>query len=160
MHFLTGETRENPGRLRHRIGVHAGCSDGAAPQRAFLARKRPPRPRRIELTPGVAARQGLDPFGNVWTRFLAPVGRLEIRSNFLIEDSGLRDEVAPAVQDLPDDVLPFVYGSTYCDTQKLLDVAWSQFRPIVADGRACRLFAITCITAVRLKDRSIGCIVG
>ena len=29
-------------------------------------------PQRIELTPGVAARQGLDPFGNVWTRFSRP----------------------------------------------------------------------------------------
>jgi hypothetical protein len=27
------------------------------------------------------------------------------------------------VQDLPDDVLPFLHGSRYCDTQKLLDVA-------------------------------------
>ena len=52
-------------------------------------------PQRIELTPGVAARQGLDPFGNVWTRLLAPAGRLEIRTDFLIHDSGLPDEVAP-----------------------------------------------------------------
>jgi hypothetical protein len=35
-------------------------------------------PQRIELTPRIAAKQGLDPFGNVWTRFLAPAGRLEI----------------------------------------------------------------------------------
>ena len=29
-------------------------------------------PQRIELTPGVAARQGFDPFGNVWTRCSRP----------------------------------------------------------------------------------------
>ena len=27
--------------------------------------------------PGSSARQGLDPFGNIWTRFLAPAGRLK-----------------------------------------------------------------------------------
>jgi hypothetical protein len=46
-------------------------------------------PQRIELSPGVSAKQGFDPFGNVWTRFLAPAGRLEIRTDFLILDSGL-----------------------------------------------------------------------
>jgi hypothetical protein len=49
----------------------------------------------LTFSPPVIARQGLDPFGNVWTRFLAPAGRLEIRSDFLINDSGLSDEAAP-----------------------------------------------------------------
>ena len=52
-------------------------------------------PQRIELSPGIKAKQGLDPFGNIWTRFLAPAGRLEIRTDFLIRDSGQPDEVAP-----------------------------------------------------------------
>ena len=95
-------------------------------------------PQRIELSPGIKARQGLDPFGNIWTRFLAPAGRFEIRADFLLRDSGQPDEVAPGarqweVQDLPDDVLPFLYGSRYCDTQKLTDLAWSLFGP-VTDG--------------------------
>ena len=92
-------------------------------------------PQRIELSPGIKARQGLDPFGNIWTRFLAPAGRFEIRADFLLRDSGQPDEVAPGarqweVQDLPDDVLPFLYGSRYCDTQKLTDLAWSLFGPV------------------------------
>jgi transglutaminase-like putative cysteine protease len=87
---------------------------------------------KIELSPSVSAREGLDHFGNVWTRFVAPAGRIEIRNEFTIEDSGLRDEVAPnarqwEVNDLPDEVLPFLYGSRYCDTQKLTDLAWSLF---------------------------------
>ena len=90
---------------------------------------------KIELTPSVPARDGVDLFGNVWTRFVAPVGRLEIRNDFLIRDSGLPDEVALdagqcEVNDLPDDVLPFLYGSRYCDTQKLTDLAWSIFGPV------------------------------
>jgi transglutaminase-like putative cysteine protease len=90
---------------------------------------------RIELSPSVPARDGVDLFGNVWTRFVAPAGRVEIRNDFLIEDSGLPDEVAPdarqwEVNDLPDDVFPFLYGSRYCDTQKLTDLAWSLFGPI------------------------------
>jgi hypothetical protein len=52
-------------------------------------------PQRIELSPGIKEKQGLDPFGNIWTRFLAPAGLLEIRTDFLIRDSGLPDKVAP-----------------------------------------------------------------
>ena len=90
---------------------------------------------KIELSPRVIVRDGLDPFGNIWTRFVAPPGRIEIRNDFLIEDSGLPDEVAPEarqgdVNDLPDEVLPFLYGSRYCDTERLTDLAWSLFGPI------------------------------
>jgi transglutaminase-like putative cysteine protease len=89
----------------------------------------------LEVSPRVIARNGLDPFGNTLTRFVAPPGRVEIRNDFLIEDSGLPDERAPEarqwdVNDLPDEVLPFLYGSRYCDTQRLTNLAWSLFGPI------------------------------
>lgn len=89
----------------------------------------------LEVSPRVIARNGVDPFGNTWTRFVAPPGRVEIRNDFLIEDSGLPDERAPEarqwdVNDLPDEVLPFLYGSRYCDTQRLTNLAWSFFGPI------------------------------
>ena len=89
----------------------------------------------LEVSPRVIARNGVDPFGNTWTRFVAPPGRVEIRNDFLIEDSGLPDERAPEarqwdVNDLPDEVLPFLYGSRYCDTQRLTNLAWSLFGPI------------------------------
>jgi transglutaminase-like putative cysteine protease len=91
---------------------------------------------RIVLSPPVAARYGVDPFGNVWTRLVAPPGRFQISNHFVIGDSGRPDEVAPGarqwdVNDLPDDVLPFLCGSRYCDTQKLSNLAWSLFGPIV-----------------------------
>jgi transglutaminase-like putative cysteine protease len=71
-------------------------------------------------------------FGNTCTRIVAPAGLIEIRNEFLISDSGLPDEVAPDarqldVAELPDDVLVYLLGSRYCDTQKLSDLAWSLF---------------------------------
>jgi transglutaminase-like putative cysteine protease len=95
-------------------------------------------PHPIRFTPDIIIRTGLDPFGNVWTRFIAPPGRLEIRNEFVIRDSGIADEVVPGarqsdVDELADDVLPFLYGSRYCDTQKLSDQAWWLFGNI-ADG--------------------------
>jgi transglutaminase-like putative cysteine protease len=89
-------------------------------------------PQQMTISPDVIYRQGRDAFGNVWTRLIAPAGLLEIRSEFLIRDGGLPDEVAPGarqweVDELPDEILPFLYGSRYCDTQKLINLAWSRF---------------------------------
>ena len=86
----------------------------------------------IRFTPGVASRNYVDMFGNTCTRIVAPAGLIEIRNEFLISDSGLPDEVAPDarqldVAELPDDVLVYLLGSRYCDTQKLSDLAWSLF---------------------------------
>ena len=87
---------------------------------------------RIEISPGIASRDYVDMFGNTCTRIIAPPGLIEIRNDFLISDSGLPDEVAPdarqlEVGDLPDNVLVYLLGSRYCDTQKLSDLAWSLF---------------------------------
>jgi hypothetical protein len=76
-------------------------------------------------------------FGNSCTRVVAPPGLIEIRNDFLIADSGQPDEVAPnalqvEVRDLPDDVLIYLLGSRYCDTQKLSDLAWSLFGGVPA----------------------------
>jgi transglutaminase-like putative cysteine protease len=89
-------------------------------------------PHRIKFTPDIFNRAGLDPFGNVWVRLIAPPGRLEIRNEFVIGDTGMADEVVPGarqsdVDELPDDVLPFLYGSRYCDTERLSDHAWWLF---------------------------------
>ena len=87
---------------------------------------------RIQFSPNIASRDYVDMFGNTCTRMLAPAGLIEIRNHFLIADSGLPDEVAPDawqldVNDLPDNVLVYLLGSRYCDTQKLLPLAWSLF---------------------------------
>ena len=87
---------------------------------------------RIGFSPNIPSHDYVDMFGNTCTRIVAPPGLIEIRNDFLIADSGRPDEVAPdarqlEVGDLPDDVLIYLLGSRYCDTEKLSDLAWSLF---------------------------------
>jgi transglutaminase-like putative cysteine protease len=73
-----------------------------------------------------------DFYGNQAHRLLAPAGPITFRSDFVIEDSGLPDAVVPdavqhPVEDLPEDVLIYLLGSRYCETQLLSNLAWSLF---------------------------------
>jgi transglutaminase-like putative cysteine protease len=91
----------------------------------------------IQFSPNLTPRNYVDMFGNTCTRIIAPPGLIEIRNDFLISDSGMPDEVAPDAQqievgDLPDDVLVYLLGSRYCDTQTLSDLAWSHFGNVTA----------------------------
>jgi transglutaminase-like putative cysteine protease len=95
---------------------------------------------RIGFSPNVASRDYVDMFGNTCTRIVAPAGLIEIRNDFRIYDSGLPDAVAPGarqleVGELPDDVLIYLLGSRYCDTEKLSDLAWSLFAGIAPGWR-------------------------
>ena len=92
-------------------------------------------PEKFTLWPNVPYRKYTDYFGNICTRLIAPVGRLSLWNRFVIADSGL-PEIMPEgatqhpVDELPDDVLMFLLGSRYCDTQKLLTIAWLLFGDI------------------------------
>jgi transglutaminase-like putative cysteine protease len=95
---------------------------------------------RIRFSPDIPSTDYTDMFGNTCTRIVAPVGLIEIRNEFLIADSGLPDEVAPdarqqEVGELPDDVLVYLLGSRYCDTEKLSNLAWSLFGGITPGWR-------------------------
>lgn len=97
-------------------------------------------PHQIQFSHDVQAHDYLDMFGNTCTRIVAPPGLIEIKNDFLIADSGLPDFAPPSgplqpVGELPDDVMVFLLGSRYCDTQKLSDLAWSLFGHIT-DGAA------------------------
>jgi transglutaminase-like putative cysteine protease len=86
----------------------------------------------IRFNPPIEHRQYRDGFGNICTRVLAPAGRLEISTDFLIQDTGMPDLVVPdaaqtPVEQLPDDVLVYLLGSRYCDTDQLSDAAWRVF---------------------------------
>ena len=81
-------------------------------------------PEVIAFDPPVPARRFTDGFGNVCTRIVAPGGRISMSADFVIRDSRRARSGRPGcrqhpVEDLPDDVLPFLLGSRYCDTDKL-----------------------------------------
>ena len=87
---------------------------------------------RIRFSPDVGSQDYVDMFGNTCTRIVAPAGLIEIRNEFVIGDSGVPDAVVPdarqlEVGELPDDVLIYLLGSRYCDTEKLSNLAWSLF---------------------------------
>lgn len=74
----------------------------------------------------------VDEFGNLRTRTLAHAGVTQLRTEFLIHDSGLPDEYCPNAREvdvaaLPDDVIGFLLGSRYCETDRLSDLAWAMF---------------------------------
>ena len=89
-------------------------------------------PQTITLDPQVASRIYTDMFGNRVTRLLAPAGPLNLKADFLLQDSGLADDYAPdakevPVEELPDDTLIYLLASRYCDTEALSNLAWAQF---------------------------------
>jgi transglutaminase-like putative cysteine protease len=89
-------------------------------------------PDQLRLTPTLPLTRYLDAFGNVCTRLVAPAGELIISTDALIADSGLPDAVEPAarqheIAELPHDTLAFLLGSRYCETERLMEEAWSRF---------------------------------
>ena len=73
-----------------------------------------------------------DGFGNRCNRVMAPAGRLRLTTDCVIRDSGQADEMfygagQDTVQDLPEEVLVFLLGSRYCETDFLSDTAWQLF---------------------------------
>ncbi len=86
----------------------------------------------LTFDPPVPFRGYIDGFGNSCGRIVAPAGSIAISTAFEIADSGAPDPVFPdAVQHeigaLPDEVMVFLLGSRYCDTDRLSDFAWRQF---------------------------------
>jgi transglutaminase-like putative cysteine protease len=81
------------------------------------------------LVPMVPYRDG---FGNWCTRIVAPPGRLRLSATALLNDTGEPDAIAQseqqhAVEDLPEESLVFLLGSRYCETDRLMGIAWDLF---------------------------------
>jgi transglutaminase-like putative cysteine protease len=86
----------------------------------------------LHTDPVIPTRAYRDGFGNWCTRLVAPAGRLRIWSDALVNDSGQPDVFAPyaqqmAVDALPEDVLVYLLGSRYCETDLLMGQAWELF---------------------------------
>ena len=87
---------------------------------------------RMRLDPPIPANTYHDSFGNFCHVIRAPAGRLTMSTDFLVQDSGEPDVMAPqaeqhALEDLPVEVLIFLLGSRYCETDRLSNTAWSLF---------------------------------
>jgi transglutaminase-like putative cysteine protease len=124
--------------MRIRAGYRLGFETFGPTPMNFLLSVRPERRRdlltaeTISFAPFIPSWQEIDVFGNVVTRILAPAGNFTVSADFNIADPGLPDDYAPTaseipVQDLPADVLPFLLGSRYCETDKLSQLAWNLF---------------------------------
>jgi transglutaminase-like putative cysteine protease len=89
-------------------------------------------PHHIAFNPSAAAHEYRDNFDNICTRVIAPTGLLTVSTDFVVSDSGAPDIVAAdarqvPVQDLPDEVLIYLLGSRYCETDRLSETAWNLF---------------------------------
>ena len=90
------------------------------------------RPDYLVTVPSLPISAYRDSFGNWCSRIVAPAGVTRISIDALINDSGLPDVVAPdakqtPVESLPEETLIFLLGSRYCDTERLLPIAWQRF---------------------------------
>ena len=89
-------------------------------------------PDRLVTDPPVPINSYRDLFGNWCSRIVAPRGRIVLRNDALVNDSGLPDIVVPTapqtpIEQLPESTLVYLLGSRYCETEQLSDVAWQRF---------------------------------
>jgi hypothetical protein len=94
----------------------------------------------MRLDPAIPANTYHDSFGNFRHVIRAPAGRLRISADFLVRDKGEPDEIASraaqhALEDLPVEVLIYLLGSRYCETDRLSNTAWSLFGRVPKDWR-------------------------
>jgi transglutaminase-like putative cysteine protease len=89
-------------------------------------------PDRLVTDPPVPISTYRDLFGNWCSRIVAPRGRIVLRTDALVNDSGVPDVVVPTatqtpIEQLPESTLVYLLGSRYCETDQLSDVAWQRF---------------------------------
>ena len=101
------------------------------PEKATLLQ----RPERIHVEPELRLDTFTDAFGNRASRLMAPAGKLRVWYDNVIWDSGQREQgieglTVHAVDELPNDCLPFLMGSRYCEVDRLGPMAWDLFGKI------------------------------
>jgi transglutaminase-like putative cysteine protease len=70
-----------------------------------------------------------DSFGNWCSRLVAPAGEFSRGTDAIVRDPGASDPIdlnalQLRVQHLPAEALQFMFGSSYCETDRLSDDAW------------------------------------
>ena len=86
----------------------------------------------MRIQPSVPISAYRDSFGNWCTRLLAPQGPMRITADAVISDSGLpeafdRSAGQVPVERLPEEAIVFLLPSRFCDSDRLLDLAWQLF---------------------------------
>jgi transglutaminase-like putative cysteine protease len=89
-------------------------------------------PDRLLVRPNVPSTEYCDGFGNTCHVIHAPAGAITVTTDFLVQDSGEPDVIAPDAQQislemLPVETLVYLLGSRYCETDRLLKFAWANF---------------------------------
>lgn len=89
-------------------------------------------PETFFATPDVPSSTYRDLFGNRCRRLVAPAGGITIWGDVTVVDDGQPDRYSPdarewPVPDLPDEVLVYLLGSRYCETDHVSQTAWDLF---------------------------------
>jgi transglutaminase-like putative cysteine protease len=89
-------------------------------------------PDELCVEPAAQVESFIDGFGNRCTRFVAQKGALRLSNSTLIYDSGLADRVSPdarevPVQELPHEMLRYLYNSRYCEVDRFSTIALELF---------------------------------
>ncbi|KAA1171943.1 transglutaminase family protein [Marinobacter salinexigens] len=81
------------------------------------------------LAPSVPTVEFTDPFGNLCQRLVAPAGQFSVQTSFEVETAEFSDAAPGApfveVQQLPEDTLPFLLPSRYCESDRFSRLAQS-----------------------------------
>jgi len=89
-------------------------------------------PDHLTTDPFVPITSHRDVYGNWCSRIVAPAGEIRLTATALVKDTGVPDLLVPdaeqhQVKDLPQEVLVFLLGSRYCETDLLSEAAWRLF---------------------------------
>ena len=89
-------------------------------------------PEYVTVEPQVPVHHFTDGFGNHAARVLAPAGRFRLHYDNVARDSGRHDEKIDGaklhpVNELPDECLPFLLASRYCEVDRMSEMAWKLF---------------------------------
>jgi len=73
-----------------------------------------------------------DGYGNLCRRLIAPAGDLTLMGDATINDEGCVDPIHAEAEEielasLPNEILIFLLGSRYCETDRLMQIAWDHF---------------------------------
>jgi transglutaminase-like putative cysteine protease len=89
-------------------------------------------PDELRVEPAGKMESYIDRFGNRCSRFVAQRGALRLSNSTLLQDSGQADRVSPdarevPVQELPHDILHYLYNSRYCEVDRFSTIALELF---------------------------------